>query len=69
MKIQKLIISTKSKSYPIYFGNNILNLTGKLLKSKLPNVKKICIIVDDKIPKILSKKLINSLKNYNLKIF
>ena len=69
MKVQKLIISTKSKSYPIYFGNNILNLTGKLLKSKLPNVKKICIIVDDKIPKILSKKLINSLKNYNLKIF
>ena len=67
MKNNKLIIKTKSKNYPIYFGNNILNVTGKLLKKNLPSVKKICIICDNKLPKILLKKLIKSIKNYDLK--
>jgi 3-dehydroquinate synthase len=68
MKVQKLIINTKSKTYPIYFGNDILNSTGQLVKKKLPYVKKICIIIDNKLSKILVKKLTNSLKNYTLKI-
>ena len=41
MKNNKLIVKTKSKTYPIYFGNNILNITGKLIKKNLTNVKKI----------------------------
>jgi len=69
MKNSKLIIKTKSKNYPIYFGNNILNTTGKLIKKNLPNVKKICIISDNKLPKIFLKKLIKSLKKYDLKIY
>ena len=40
MKNNKLIVKTKSKTYPIYFGNNILNTVGRLIKKKLPNVKK-----------------------------
>ena len=55
MKSSKLIVKTKSKSYPIYFGSNILNKTGKLIKTRLPDVKKICIISDNKLPKILLK--------------
>ena len=35
MKNSKLIIQTKSKNYPIYFGNNILNTTGKLIKKNM----------------------------------
>ena len=62
MKNTKLIVKTKSKTYPIYFGNNILNKTGWLIKKKLPGVKKICIISDNKLPKLLLKKLIRSLK-------
>ena len=69
MKNNKLIIKTKSKIYPVYFGNNILNIVGGLIKKKLPNVKKICIISDRKLSKILLKKLINSLKIYNLRIY
>ncbi len=69
MKNTKLIVHTKSKSYPIYFGNNILNKTGILIKKNLPGVKKICIISDNKLPKILLKKLIKSLKKYELKIY
>ena len=69
MKNNKLIVKTKSKTYPIYFGNGILNTAGKLIKKNLPDVKKICIISDNKLPKILLKKLIKSLKRYNLKVY
>ena len=69
MKNTKLIVNTKSKSYPIYFGNNILNKTGNLLKKNLPSVKKVCIISDNKLPKVLLKILVKSLKNYELKIY
>ena len=68
MKNTKFIIKTISKSYPIYFGNNILNTVGKLIKKKLPDVKKICIITDNKLPKLLLKRLIKPLKKYDLKI-
>jgi len=68
MKKNKLLIKVKSKTYPIYFVNNVLNTTGGLVKKNLPDVKKICIISDNKLPKILLKKLISSLKNYDLKI-
>ena len=40
MKNSKLIVKTKSKTYPIYFGNNILSTMDKLLKTNIPNVKK-----------------------------
>ena len=69
MKNKKLIVKTKSKTYPIYFGYNILNITGKLIKKNLSNVKKICIISDNKLPQVLLKKLVKSLKRYNLKIY
>ena len=69
MKNTNLIVKTKSKTYPIYFGNNILNKTGWLIKKKLPGVKKICIISDNKLPKLLLKKLTKSLKKYKLKIY
>ena len=69
MKNTKIIVKTKSKSYPIYFGNGIISITGKLIHKNLPDVKKICIISDKNIPLILLKKLSRSLKKYNLKIY
>ena len=69
MKNIKFIVKTKSKSYPIYFGNGILNTTGSLIKKNLADVKKICIISDNKLPELLLKKLIKSLKKYDLRIF
>ena len=69
MKNNKLIIKTESKSYPIYFGNDILKITGKLIGKNLPKVRKICIIADNKLPKILLNKLIKSLRKYELKVY
>ena len=69
MKSSKIIIKTKSKSYPIYFGDNILNLTGKLIKKNLPKVKKICIIADKKLPSNKLKIITKSLSKYKLKTY
>ena len=69
MKTVKLNIKTKTKNYPIYFGDNILNRTGKLLKKNLPDVKKICIVTDNKLPKKFLARLLRSLKKYNIKLF
>ena len=69
MKNTKLIVKTKSKAYPIYFGNDILKTTGRLIKKSLPGVKKICIISDNKLPILLIKKLIKSLAKYEIKVY
>jgi len=65
----KLIIKTKSKNYPIFFGNNILNQAGSLIKKNLPSTKKICVICDNKIPNLFLKKLTSSLNKYEVKIY
>ena len=69
MRIDKLSVKTKSKNYPIYFGVNILSSTGKLIKKNLPGVRKVCIISDNNLSKILLKKLTKSLRVYDLKIY
>ena len=63
MKNTKIIINTKSKSYPIYLGNGILNTTGTLIRKNLPNVKKICIISDKNVPSILLTPSANVLRS------
>ena len=40
MKSTKIIIKTSSKSYPVYFGNGVINFAGPLIKKRLPEVKK-----------------------------
>ena len=46
MRNTKIKIKTKSKSYPIYFGNDILKTTGRLIKKSLPSVKKIILLYE-----------------------
>ena len=69
MKNTKIIVKTKSKSYPIYFGDRILDTAGALINKNLPNVKKICIICDKNLPLVLTKKLSKSLRKYNPKFY
>tara|TARA_B100001250_G_scaffold330538_1_gene295449 strand:- start:1271 stop:2383 length:1113 start_codon:yes stop_codon:yes gene_type:complete len=69
MKNTKIIVKTISKSYPIYFGNKILNSVGKIVENHLPKVNKICIISDRNVPAAFQKKIKKSLKKYNLKIY
>ena len=69
MKNTKIIIRTKDKIYPIYFGDEILRKTQNLIKQNLQNVQKIRILVDNNVPIKLLKKLKISLKKYDLKIY
>ena len=64
MKKTKIIVKTKSKSYPIYFAEGILKSINVLVKKNLPNTKKVCIICDQKLPSALIKKISKSLKKY-----
>ena len=66
MKKNKIFVKTKSKTYPIYFGSEILDSTGALIKKNLPGVKKICIVTDINLPAEIIRRLKNSLKNYTL---
>ena len=53
MKI--LPINTKSKSYNIYIGNNIISKFKKIIKREKISFKKSLIIVDKNVPKKLKK--------------
>jgi len=69
MKSTKIIIKTKSKNYPIYFGDGILSSAGNLIKKNLPDVKKICVIYDKNVPIEFFKRLTKSLVKYKLIIY
>lgn len=69
MKKTKIIIETLSKSYPVYFGNNIISLTGTLITNNLPGVKKVCVISDKNLPSSIFFKLIKSIKKFNPKVY
>ena len=59
MKILK--IKTKSKSYNIYIGHNIIANLKKIINKEQINFKKSLIIVDRKIPQIFLKKIKSNL--------
>ena len=62
MKNTKITVKTKSKSYPIYLGDKVVNSTGMLINKNLNNTKKICIICDKNVPPFLLKKITKSIK-------
>ena len=64
----KIFVRTKSKTYPVYVGSNILNKTGKLINENIPGVKKIFIICDNKLPNLLLKILTKSLEGFDIKV-
>ena len=69
MKNNKIIVKKKTKNYPIYFGNKVLNSLGKIINKEIPNVRKVSIISDKNIPTKLLRKINLSLKKYKPKIY
>ena len=69
MKNTKINNKTKSKSYPIFFGDNILKKTGFLIRKNLPGVKKIGLICDKALPLIKIKELSKSLHGYKIRVY
>ena len=65
MKRFRILIKTKNKNYPIIIGENILNKTGNLINTQIPNCKKIALITDSKVPKKILIQVKNSIKNFD----
>ena len=60
MSSTKLQVSTGNHKYPIFIGNNILNKLQKILKTNLINFNQCLVIADNKVPKYLVYKVLNS---------
>ena len=65
MKKSKLIVKTKNREYPILIGKNLLGKIGHIIKSQVPNCKKIALIFDKKIPKKKLLQIKNSINNFD----
>ena len=60
----RLLVKTKDKTYPIYFGeNNFLKIRKILIRHRI-NPKKLIVIYDKNIPKKIIIKFKNNLKDY-----
>ena len=56
----KLQIKTGNQKYPIFIGNNILHKLKLILKENLINFNQCLVIADNKVPKYLVYKVLNS---------
>ncbi len=67
MKKIKLVVKTKSKTYPIIIGKNIISQISNIIKLNNINFEKALIVIDTKIP----KKKVNLLKKniFSKKLF
>ena len=62
MKPIKLIIKTKSETYPIIIGNNLIKNLSKILRKNSINFNQCLLIIDKKISKRAISKIVKSLK-------
>tara|TARA_B100001029_G_C15042699_1_gene444814 strand:- start:256 stop:1356 length:1101 start_codon:yes stop_codon:yes gene_type:complete len=62
MKLTKLLIKTKNKNYSIFVGKNISNSVSDILKKERINFNKCLIVLDKKVPRNTSFKIIKAIK-------
>ena len=67
--MKSLRISTTSKKYKIYIGNNIIGKLSKIIKKENIDFKKVLIIVDKNVPKIFAKKIKSNIHVKEKKIY
>ena len=69
MKINKIRVSLENKKYNIYIGDNFLNKFGNILRNERIFFDNVLIVLDNKVPKILVKKVKKSIKCKNKILF
>ena len=69
MKPIKLIIKTKSQTYPIIIGSNLITKLDSLTIKNVIRFKKCLLVVDTNVPRNMFLKIKRSLKNKDLYIF
>jgi len=68
MKPIKLIINTKTQTYPIIIGFNLSSIILKIINSNSINFKKCLLVVDSNVPKKIISKIKKNLKKKKLYI-
>ncbi len=66
MKLQIIKFKNENKQYSVLIGDNILKILPSKIKSLCPKTKKIALIFDINIPLKFKRKIIKSLRNYEL---
>ena len=61
MKTTKIKVNTSGGSYPIVIGSGLTNKLSKVLNQNSIKFNKCILVIDNKVPKILIKKIIKSL--------
>ena len=69
MNCTKIVIDTKTQTYPIFIGKSLIPKMRFLLKKNLKNFEKCLVIVDKNVPKKILKKIIKILNKKQLSIF
>ena len=67
MKLIKLQIKTINQKYPIIIGNGSINKLPKYLKDNSIKFNQFLIVIDEKVPNKMIKKILNTCKNLKLK--
>jgi len=63
MKTIKLIVNTKSETYPIFIGSKLITKLSRILKQNSINFNKCLFVIDKKVPKKMISKINQSMKN------
>ena len=66
MSLIKLRVKTNNQQYPIIIGNGAANKIKKLLKENSINFNQCLIVIDNKIPKKIIKKILSFLPKRNI---
>ena len=61
MILTKIQVKTNNQKYPIIIGNKIIHKTFQILKNNSINFDKCLLVVDNKVPLKLIRKIIGSL--------
>ena len=69
MKPIKLIIKTKSETYPIIIGSGLIKNLSKYFNQNLISFDKCLLVIDKKVPKKMILKIIRSLKTKKISKF
>ena len=60
--MKKIIVNTSDGKYPIYIGNGLSNYFGNFLRMNNLFPSKVLLVIDDKLPKKMVKKIKESYK-------
>ena len=66
MKIKKILVNTSEEKYPILIGKELCSKLGNLLKKNNIFSSKVLLVIDDKVPVKIIRKI---KKSFKLKIF